>query len=158
MESMFREGFLGTRAPFFMDSMTLIVSLLPFLVGFAIWLAKKHQPLWHQRIQWLIFILSVVVIGYFEYGVRVGGGYALFVQQTSIPHHYVLTLLVVHIMIATVTLGVWIHTLLFAQRHGVEALKGELRQIHKRSGLRTFMGICLTAMSGVWVYLLLFLF
>ena len=43
MEYMFQPGFLGTRAPFFMDFVTIIVTLLPLLVGFAILLAKKKM-------------------------------------------------------------------------------------------------------------------
>jgi putative membrane protein len=40
MEYMFEVGFLGTRAPFFMDTVTLIVALLPLLIALAVTLAK----------------------------------------------------------------------------------------------------------------------
>lgn len=36
MNYMFEAGFLGTRAPFFMDMVTLIVAGLPLLVAAAI--------------------------------------------------------------------------------------------------------------------------
>ena len=38
---MFESGFFGTRAPFFMDIVTLIVALLPFLVAVAISFARN---------------------------------------------------------------------------------------------------------------------
>ncbi|MDQ7067856.1 MAG: hypothetical protein Q9M40_07695 [Sulfurimonas sp.] len=41
MNYMFESGFLGTKAPFFMDFVTLLVALLPVLVYGAILLAKK---------------------------------------------------------------------------------------------------------------------
>ncbi|NEW59683.1 DUF420 domain-containing protein, partial [Sulfurovum sp. bin170] len=39
MEYMFEAGFLGTRAPLFMDIIVIIVGLLPFLIAFTIWTA-----------------------------------------------------------------------------------------------------------------------
>jgi len=41
MNYMFQPGFLGTRAPFFMDFVTLIVAFLPLLIGVAIWTAPR---------------------------------------------------------------------------------------------------------------------
>ena len=56
MEYMFHEGFLGTRAPMFMDMVTLIVALLPFLVGSAIYFAKIRKYKVHAFLQIFIFV------------------------------------------------------------------------------------------------------
>ncbi len=160
MDYMFQPGFLGTKAPFFMDFVTLVVALLPLLVGIAISFAKRGNYTLHGTLQGIIFVVSVIVVGYFEYGVRLGGGYEAFVQNTHVSHNYLFAVLVVHIVIAIVTLGIWSSTLLCAykesRRGGV--LPGSGSEAHRRAGVRTFIGIALTSLTGIWVYLLLFVF
>jgi len=160
MDYMFQHGFLGTRAPFFMDFVTLIVALLPLLVGLAISVARYHHYVLHRIMQSTIFVLSLIVVGYFEYGVRLAGGYEALAKGTHVSHHYLLVVLVLHIVIAVVTLGIWSSTLLAAQksyrRGGL--LPGVDSYVHKRAGIRTFIGIFLTSLTGIWVYLLLFVF
>ncbi len=160
MDYMFQPGFLGTKAPFFMDFVTLVVALLPLLIGMAIAFAKKGYYTLHGTLQGIIFIVSLIVVGYFEYGVRLGGGYEAFVQNTHVSHNYLFSVLMIHIAIAVITLGIWSSTLVRAykehRRGGV--LPGIGREAHKRAGIRTFIAISLTSLTGIWVYLLLFVF
>ena len=160
MDYMFQPGFLGTRAPFFMDFVTLIVALLPLLVWIAIIFAQKANYTLHGWTQSIIFVFSLIVVGYFEYGVRLGGGYEAFVQNTKVAHDYLFVVLIIHIFIAVLTLGIWTSTLFGAhkssKRGGV--LPGVGSTSHKKAGLRTFAGIVLTSLTGIWVYLLLFVF
>jgi len=159
MNYMFQPGFLGTKAPFFMDFVTLIVALLPLLVGVAISFAKNRKYTWHTRVQWFIFIVSVIVVSYFEYGVRLGGGYETFVKNTHVSHNYLFTVLVIHIVISVLTLGIWANTLFRARSDASQGgLPGSYSQSHKKAGMRTFIGITLTSLTGIWVYLLLFVF
>jgi len=160
MDYMFQPGFLGTKAPFFMDFVTLIVTVLPLLVGIAIWFARRANYSLHAIAQMTIFVVSVIVVGYFEYGVRFGGGYEVFVQKTTVSHDYLFVVLIVHIFIAVVTLGVWASTLIRAYRESKRGgvLPGVGSEAHRRAGVRTFVGISLTSLTGLWVYLLLFLF
>jgi putative membrane protein len=157
---MFEAGFLGTRAPFFMDLVTLIVALLPFLVGLAISFARKQQYELHGMVQTLIFIVSVIVVGYFEFGVRLGGGYEAFVKNTHVSHNYLFIVLMVHIVISVITLGIWASTLFHARKENKRGglLPGFYSLVHKKAGLRTFVGIVLTSLTGIWIYLLLFVF
>lgn len=160
MTYMFQPGFLGTRAPFFMDFVTLIVALLPLLTGVAISFARHYRYGAHKTVQMALFVVSVVVVGYFEYGVRMGGGYAAFAKETHVSHNYLLVVLLLHIVVSVITLGMWTSTLLHAlkseKRGGL--LPGIDSKVHKKAGVRTFIGISLTALSGVWLYLLLFVF
>ncbi|RRS30600.1 MAG: membrane protein [Epsilonproteobacteria bacterium (ex Lamellibrachia satsuma)] len=160
MEYMFQPGFLGTRAPFFMDFVTLVVALLPLLVGIAITFAKRKSYTLHSNVQIFIFLISVIIVGYFEYGVRLGGGYEAFVKNTHVSHTYLLVVLVIHIIISVVTLGVWASTLIHARKDAKRGgiLPGSHSLSHKKAGLRTFAGIVLTSLTGIWVYLLLFVF
>jgi len=159
MNYMFQPGFLGTKAPFFMDFVTLIVALLPLLVGVAISFARNRKYTLHARVQMAILIVSVIVVGYFEYGVRLGGGYETFVQNTHVSHDYLFIVLMVHIAISVFTLGIWGSTIwraLSDSRQG--GLPGNYSKVHKKAGIRTFIGIVLTSLTGIWVYLLLFVY
>jgi len=159
MNYMFQPGFLGTKAPFFMDFVTLIVALLPLLVGVAIAFAQHRKYNLHAKVQMAILIVSVIVVSYFEYGVRLGGGYETFVKHTHVSHHYLFSVLVVHILIAVLTLGFWVSTVFRALSDARQGgLPGNYSKSHKKSGIRTFIGIVLTSLTGIWVYLLLFVF
>jgi putative membrane protein len=158
MNYMFQPGFLGTKAPFFMDFVTLIVALLPLLVGIAISFAKRKNYNLHASAQTFIFIVSVIIVGYFEYGVRLGGGYEAFVQNTTVSHDYLFIVLMVHIFISVITLGIRASTLIRGRKAYENGLPGPHSRAHKKAGIRTFIGITLTSLTGIWVYLLLFVY
>ena len=159
MKYMFETGFLGTRAPFFMDFVTLIVAFLPLLIFVAISLAKRESYKAHAITQSIIFVISIVVFSYFEYGVRLGGGFDSFMEGSKVSHNYALWVLIAHIIISVITLVIWFMTLLSARKDThKQILPGSNSQAHKKAGLQTFVGISLTAFTGVWVYLLLFVY
>ena len=151
LEYMFHAGFLGTRAPFFMDLVTLIVSLLPLLVAVAISFARKKQYKAHAYTQIFIFAFSVIVLFYFEYGVRVAGGFNAFMQESSVAHNYAFFVLILHIIISVITLIIWASTIFRAK-------KQLQNKAHKKAGFITFVGVIATSLSGVWVYLLMFVY
>jgi len=152
LDYMFSPGFLDTRAPFFMDLVTLIVALLPLLVLGAISLAKKKHYTAHAYVQIFIFAFSVIVLSYFEYGVRVGGGFEGFMQKSSVSHSYALIVLISHILISVATVIVWSLTIFKAKKHL------DITSKHRKMGLMTFLGVSLTSLSGIWVYFLMFVY
>ena len=159
MNYMFEAGFLGTRAPFFMDVVTLIVACLPLLVYMAILFAKNKKYKLHAVVQNLIFVFSVVVIGYFEMGVRVGGGFNAFIAGSGVSHTYASIILGVHIIIATIALFYWTLIIIYANyEFKKQLLPGRASRSHKILAIKTFTGIVFTSFSGIWVYLLLFVY
>ena len=159
MEYMFKPGFLGTSAPLFMDMVTLIVAFLPLLVYGAILLARKKMFVAHAVVQNLLFIFAIVVVGYFELGVRVGGGFDAFMKGSDVDYTYALVVLIVHIFIAMVMLFYWSLTVFTGNIHFVKGyIPGIYSKNHKNLAVKTFLGIIFTSFSGVWVYLLLFVF
>lgn len=159
MDYMFTTGFLGTRAPYFMDFVLIIVALLPLLTLIAIAMAKMKSYKLHQIAQMTIFVVSVIVVGYFEYGVRVGGGFEAFMEGSNTGYNYAFYVLVFHIIIALLTIVFWTKTI-FSARKAVKnnLLPGEASKKHKRDGQITFTGIFLTSFTGIWVYILLFVY
>jgi len=159
MDYMFETGFLGTRAPFFMDFVMIMVALLPLLTLAAIAMAKIKSYKLHALSQSIIFVVSLIVVGYFEYGVRAGGGFETFMEGSNTEHNYALYVLIFHISIALLTLIIWIKTLWSARKAlKNNALPGTASLAHKRDGQITFIGIFLTAFTGIWVYVLLFIY
>lgn len=151
MDYMFELGFLGTRAPFFMDLVTIIVAILPLLMMSAITLAVKKQYKYHAIAQKTLFIVSVIVFAYFEAGIRMNGGFNAFMDSSSVSYNYAFMVLVAHIIISVLTLFVWVLTLSKTKKH-LES------NMHKKIAHITFTGIILTSLSGIWVYLLMFVY
>ena len=159
MDYMFEAGFLGTRAPFFMDFVMLIVAFLPLLVLLAISLARVEFYKLHALSQTTIFIISVVIVGYFEYGVRAGGGFEAFMKGSNTEHNYAFWVLIVHIIVATLNLIIWGKTIWSGTKASrLNQLPGSYSLKHKRAGQLTFITIFLTSFTGIWVYLLLFVY
>ena len=159
MDFLFTSGFLGTRAPLFMDIVSVIVAVLPFLIFWAISLAKKKNYRAHESVQKLLFTISVIVVGFFEFGVRMEGGYKNLMEGSSVSHDYLLYVLIFHIIISVITLILWVMTLYTAKRYKKQStLPGLYSEAHKKDGIRTFIGIILTMLTGAWVYALLFVF
>ena len=159
MEYMFQPGFLGTRAPFFMDFVTIIVTLLPLLTAFAILLAKKKMFKLHIASQIFLFIFSFIVISYFEYGVRVDGGFEAFVKESSLSESFIFYFLIFHIAVSIATMVWWIRTLITGMiSYRKSTLPGSHTSAHKKLGMQSAWGIFLTSLTGLWVYLFLFVY
>ena len=158
MDYMFQTGFLGTRAPFFMDFVMIMVALLPLLVFIAIMFAKKQNYHLHGITQSILYVVAVIVVGYFEYGVRAGGGYEGFVEGSSVSHQYAFYVLIFHIVVAVIGFAIWTHTLVTARKSMKKGyLPGISSSAHKKAGIHAFIWIILTAITGIWVYVLLFM-
>jgi len=154
---MFEAGFLGTRAPLFMDMVTLIVVLLPLLLGGTILFAKMGRYEAHKIAQIALFVVSVIVVGYFEYGVRIGGGFDEFVKGSSLSHSFIFYFLIFHIAIAIITLYTWLKTLVFSiKAYSHSSLPGSESAHHIKMAKQTALWINATAITGIGVYLLLF--
>ena len=159
MEYMFKAGFLGTSAPLFMDMVTIIVALLPILVYISILFARKQMYKTHMLTQNFLFIFTLIVVAYFELGVRVGGGFDAFMSESDISYTYALVVLVLHILIAITMLFFWFLTIVRANINFKRGrLPGSASRAHKKIALKTYLSIIFTSFSGVWVYLLLFAF
>lgn len=158
MEYMFSPGFLGTRAPLFMDIVTLIVAVLPLLIYSAILFAKKGMYKLHAFAQNIIYVVSVLVVLYFEYGVRIGGGFDTFATEAEVSYTYALFVLVFHIAIAVATFVYWTLTIIKANKwFKADEIPGNMSNTHKLMAIKSFVGIIFTSATGIWVYISLFI-
>jgi putative membrane protein len=158
MEHMFEIGFLGTRAPLFMDIIVIIVALLPFLISLNIWLAVKKRFNLHRILQIVLFLITLVVLVYFEYGMQSTGGFEFYIKESSIDSNLAFIFLIFHIIIAFVMLIMWFSLLKFAGADNKRrALPGMYSRDHKASGRRVAFMILLTSITGIIVYWILFI-
>lgn len=155
----FEPGFLGTRAAFYMDFVTVYFAVLPFLVSFAIRYAVKGNIVAHYRSQLATLVLTLSIVIVFEIGVRISGGFLEYAKQSSINFGFLMVFLIVHILVAIVTVGAWLFQVYSARQayldYGAAAVHF---QEHKKMGKRVFAGIVLTSVMGVMIYLFLFVF
>ena len=158
MEYMFEAGFLGTRAPLFMDIIVIVVGLLPFLIVLTISFAIKKMYRLHRFLQTILFLVTIVALIYFKYGMYMAGGFEFYMKGSSIDTTKAFYFLIFHISIATITLLMWFATMKFASADSKRrALPGLYSSTHKKSGMRLAIGILLTSVTGVGVYYMLFI-
>jgi len=142
-----------------MDTVTLVVALLPLLVGLAILWAKKGRVRLHIASQWSLFALSAIVISYFEYGVRIGGGFETYAKSSSLSGSFLFYFLIFHIVVSIVTILWWSFTLVSGSlNYRKGTLPGSYSLRHRKLGYQSAWGIFATSLTGVWVYLFLFVY
>ena len=151
IEFMNLPGFFGTRAPLFMDVVSMIVAFLPLFMLGIIYLAKYKEYKLHALLQVVLYVVSVLVLTFFEIGVRFVGGFKSFMEGSSVGHDYAFIVLIFHIMVSVITLIIWTTTILMAKK---QLQLGK----HKRAGWLTFVGVTLTMLTGMWVYFILFVY
>ncbi len=156
MNYMLKEGFMPFDAPLFMDEVMSVVALLPLFVVFAISQAKKNRNSLHIKLQTYIYIVGMIFILYFEYGARVMGGLSQFLDKSPINHTFLYAFLIFHIIVATATIFLWSYTVYFGFRYRKKLEKREFKYRHIKIALPAFFGITLTSVTGVLLYVFMF--
>jgi len=154
---MFEDGFLETGAPMYMDIITLYFGLLPLLMGSAILLAVQKKYELHYKAQVTIFVITLLVVGLFEVGVRVSGGFSAFMQESNAHYTFMIVFLVIHIIIALISVVLYsllIYSAVSEYRlHNTPVVKS-----HKKLARVVYIGMTMTSLTGVMIYYLLFVF
>ena len=155
---MFEIGFLSDKAPLFMDIVSLYFLILPLLLFFSINLAIKKKFLLHLKSQMAIFVFSMLIIVIFEIGVRVIGGFGEFLKDSSIPYNFFIIFLILHIIIAIISVIGWIAMIIKSYTlYKQDGFNSEFFKTHKNYSKLLFIGITITSYSGVGIYIILFL-
>lgn len=154
---LFETGFLGTAAPLYLDVATIYFALLPFLLAGSIYLALRKQFVLHYRSQIAIFIISLIIVLFFEIGVRIDGGFLVYSQGSTLSMAFLSIFLGVHIAIAVMSVILWVivlYTSLREFRSGMDMV--EFARRHKKKSRTLFAGLTVTSIMGVMIYLFLF--
>ena len=144
---------IGSKAPLFMDITTLIVILLPFLLASSVHFAYTKNYKVHKQTQIILFIVTILVLVFFEYGVRADGGIKKYMEYTDISDSFIFGFLAFHITIAVGT--VLIYLSIKAEKNG--DLPGKFSTMHRHLAKATTIAIYLTAVTGFGLYYILFI-
>jgi len=147
------KGFLFTKAPLILDITTVYFFILPFLLFYSIRYAVRGDYKKHINSQMMIFVVSMIMVIMFEVGMRMEGGFFVLMEQSTFKYTPLLIFLLVHIIIATMTILSWIY-LIFTSYTSYK--KGELISHHAKLARYTVGGICITSTMGIMIYIAIF--
>ena len=129
-----------------------------FLIGLTIWFAIKNMYRLHRSLQIVLFLITMVSLVYFKYGMYMAGGFDFYMRGSSIDSTIAFYFLIFHVVVATITLIMWFAMMKFASADSKRrALPGLYSDAHKKSGKRLAFAISLTSITGVIVYWMLFI-
>ena len=150
-------GFLGSRAPLYMDLVAVMFFALPVLLFFSIRYAIKKEIKKHFVSQVFIFVMMLLSVIIFEVGMRVAGGFNIYLDASSINKTFFTTFLIIHIITAIIVINTWSYQLITsikAYRHGT--LTGEVAASHRRIGKYVTIGIMIVLLQAAAIYYMLF--
>ena len=155
---MFSElGFFGTRAPMYLDIVGVYFGLLPLLMFISIHFAIKGDIKKHMNSQLAIFVGTLVMVVVFEVGMRLAGGYTEYIKGSSISHSYFITFLIIHIIVAILTVNLWSYQIISSMKmYKNGELKGDNALRHKKLAKILLVGLFITLVQGTSIYYFLF--
>lgn len=145
--------------PIHMNVMVIFFTILPFIVLVSIYYAKNKKYKLHLTSQGFVLILTILVLAYFEVMIRIDGGFFEFSKQSSMSLDFLIKYLIFHIGVSLIAAVLWIRlffkSMVLYKAGEIENLKNSN---HKRDGKITFLFLLLSCVTGIFLYLFLFIF
>jgi hypothetical protein len=146
------EGLLGTRADIIIDIVMITSALLPFLLIYAIYLAKKEQYDLHKWIQITLFIVVNLLVIALEVDIRYGGIDKIIEQSKYFNSSTLGIVFIIHLVFAISSTLLWFWLIIIsAKRYPIH-----FRFPHKKYGMIVYIDIVLTVITGWILYALVF--
>lgn len=150
-------GFLGTRAPMYLDIVAIYFILLPLLLFVSVRYAVKGEIKKHLKSQIGIFVMTLVMIVVFEVGMRLAGGFKEYIKDSSVPYAFFISFLIVHIITAIATVNLWSYQIISSVKaYNKGTLTGEKALKHKKIGKYLMIGIAITLVQAAAIYYFMF--
>jgi len=157
VEYLFDIGFLGTRAPYYMDGIVVYLLSLPILMTFSIFFATNRKYALHRFTQTLLFIVTLSVLLVFNYGIYILENFDTLMITSSLGEKQLFSLFIIETFLSVFLLIRWLTILLFAgadrRRRG---LPGLYTLGHRKSGKRLFVIMLVTVFSSAYLYWMLY--
>lgn len=145
-------GFLGTRADVLMDVVLIAMTLTPFILLYAIRLARRGAYVQHRAIQSGLLLVLLAAVVLFEVDVRLAGGSGSFLAGSKYAGSpALLWFLRVHIGVATLSMLTWLVVVAKGWRVPLEP-GPHFGPAHRRTGWLIFAGVTFTSISGAALY------
>lgn len=152
-------GFLGTKAPFYIDIITIYFAFLPFLLAYSIYFAVKKELKKHFISQTIILAITLIIVVIFEIGIRISGGFLEYSQDSSLSYNFMLIFLIIHIIIAIGSVAGWLYLFISSYKsYKKSGFKQIVGSKHKKIGKAIFLSLSISSIMGVCMYFFLFVY
>ncbi len=155
---MFPPGFLGSRADVLVDIVTLsLVVIMPLLV-YSYRLARAGEWIKHRNLMITLAAVLTVVVGIFEYDLQVSGGaFELAKESRFAGTLFLAGSIYFHLLVAVMTALLW-YVLIFLswRKFSRPPEPGAFSKTHKLLGKIGMIGMFLTGITGVELYIVSF--
>ena len=150
-------GFLGSRAPLYIDIIAVVFVVLPILFFYSIRYAIVKEIKKHIITQVMVFVMMLVSVIVFEVGMRLAGGFTTYMEASSANYTFFITFLIIHIITAIIVINTWSYQLITAiKAYRGDTLVGDTAANHKRIGKYVAIGIVIVLIQAAAVYYMLF--
>ncbi len=149
-------GFLGTRADALIDLAVVFFVAAPFLMAYALRLAARRRYRKHRNLQASLIAVGIVAILLLEASIRYGGGAAAYAQSAYYDTPLMRGLFILHLAIAIPWFVCWCTLVGVSWRRFSGILPGSFSSAHRRWGQVTYVGLWLTCVTGVVLYVISF--
>ena len=149
------DGFLGTRADAFVDAAIVFFVAAPLLMAYALRLAAQGRHREHRNLQLGVLLAAIAAVLLLEGGIRFGNA----AEAYTVSPLYgppMTALFIVHLLCAVPTLIAWCWLATLSWRRFARTLPGPFGRAHRRWGLLTFAGMCLSSATGIGLYVICF--
>ena len=153
---MLSTGFFGTRADAFVDVAMVVFIAAPFLMAWALRLAAQRSYRAHRRLQVAVLLAGIVAVLLLEGSIRFGGAVDAFTVSAFYGTTAMAGLFAVHLAVAVPTFIGWCALAVVSWRRFPRVLPGSFSVRHRRWGRLTFVGLWLTCVTGVALYVMSF--
>lgn len=152
---MFPQGFLGTRADLLMDIVIVALLAVVPIVLYNWSLARRQQFAKHKALQVTLAVLLAVVVGLFEYNLRLQGG--IFEATKASAYAGTATLnfwIYFHAFFAVTTLLIWAWLIVVSlRRFPTPPEPGAFSRTHRRWGRIGMVWMLTTGVTSLPVYI-----
>ncbi len=153
---MLTTGFLGTRADALVDVAMVFFAVAPFLMTQALRLAAQRRYRAHRRLQVGVLLGAIVAVMLLEGSIRFGHAVDAFTVSAYYGTATLAGLFAVHLVVAVPTFIGWCVLAILSWRRFTDVLPGSFSPRHRFWGWLTFLGLWLTCLTGLGLYVLSF--
>lgn len=161
LQKLFKEAMMPnifTEAPTYMTIFTIYSFFIPFFLLYSISQVKKKKIRRHIYSQAFFLGLTVLFVFYFELMVRINGGFLEYIEKSLFSYDFLMVYLFVHVFIAIFSFGAWIYLYISTLRAYNKKSKYIFdKKFHKKIGIYVFIGMTMSSILGILMYIFLFI-
>ncbi|MEM7401339.1 MAG: DUF420 domain-containing protein [Pseudomonadota bacterium] len=151
---MFLDGIFGTRANIFIDCSLIYFVLVPFIMFYSIRKSNQGRHHLHKKLQLMLLILMITFILVLELNIQLGETKKALAQSSFANTEFLKYFFIFHLIIALATFISWVFLSAISWSKFLNFLPGGFSVKHKIWGFSTYVGLCVTSLTGLVLYIL----